>query len=359
MAAATSRAMRPSNGSSHEFEQRVDCRANLSVGLVPLVEPLRSGCRHGRGRRTQGRHDLGWVLVDGQRRTAVGVRHELVRVDDEQPVGVSDQFLDTARCRRRADLDDEIGMLALPECRVGRQQRPGGQRAASGRVRCTAQAGEWFRKQRPPSCSTQLDDALGRDSQTSRYHHDAVAGTHLTQKRGQLVVPSMRIGVRLRRALASDRFDIAAGWQQRFPKWQVQVHRTGRHADRMLYSLHPGGHPTDPLVRCHHRHAGVMKPLDETTEEVLLVDRLVGADTVQLGRPVGRHHDDRHACHRRFDDGGKVIRRRGSRRAEHCDRFSGRCRDPKSKERRRALVDMHMQRDPWMTSGCERDRRRA
>src|SRR5580700_1259313 len=122
-----------------------------------------------------------------------------------------------------------------------------------------------------------------------------MAGTYLTQKRRQLIVRPMRVGVRLRRALATERIDTVAGWQQWFPKRQVQMDRAWRRdTNRMLYRAEPCGQPAETLVRCPHGDASVVKPFDESAEEVLLVDRLVSADVVHLGRPVRGHHDDWH-----------------------------------------------------------------
>ncbi len=62
----------------------------------------------------------------------------------------------------------------------------------------------------------------------------------------------------------------------------------------MVYGADPCGQPADVLVRCPHGNASVVEPFDKSTEEVLLVDRLVGTDSMQLGRPVRGHHDDWH-----------------------------------------------------------------
>src|SRR5450631_2809156 len=113
-----------------------------------------------------------------------------------------------------------------------------------------------------------------------------------------------------------------------------------------------------PLALAVLWNAGVAEPLDETAEEVLLLDRLVGADAVQFRRPVCGHHDDRHARHARFDHRRKMIRRGGPRRAEHGDRLSGRRCDPEREKGRRPLVEMDVERDARMPGGGECDRRR-
>ena len=310
-------------------EQRVDCRAHRSVGLMPLVEPLRSRRGQRRRRRHAGpprppRDPRSMVSVGAP----IGVGHEVVRVDDEQPVRAADQLLHTARRRRRADLDDEIGMVPLPECRHRR-------RAASPAESAPRPAVSARDSRRPESGSASSGQPRSAHSSTSpaggTRRRPATTTTRwpvLTSRRnaGMRSIRRCVSVVRRRRALDSA---IAST----LPPVGSNGSRNGR-----FRCTGPGGRPTarvddrldpDRAQRCRsrarrHRHAGVAEPLDETAEEILLVDRLVGADTVQLGRPVGGHHDDRHARHGRLDDGREVIRRRGSRRAEHRDRFSGR-----------------------------------
>ncbi len=86
------------------------------------------------------------------------------------------------------------------------------------------------------------------------------------------------------------------------------MHRPWRRkADALVDRLDPDSRPAMTFVFTCNRHAGVAEPLDETAKQVLLIDGLIGADTVQLGGPVGGHHDDRHTRHARFDDRGQVV----------------------------------------------------
>ena len=74
---------------------------------------------------TQRRSDLCRVFLDGQGGAPIGIRNEVVGVDDQQPVGAPHQLLDATRGRRRADLDDEIGVVALTKAGIGGEQRAG------------------------------------------------------------------------------------------------------------------------------------------------------------------------------------------------------------------------------------------
>jgi len=66
--------------------------------------------------RTAARPRWGSSLrVSVERRS--GSAHELIRIDDQDPVSVSNQVLDGARCRSRADLNHEVGVPGAPGIR--------------------------------------------------------------------------------------------------------------------------------------------------------------------------------------------------------------------------------------------------
>ncbi len=125
----------------------------------------------------------------------------------------------------------------------------------------------------------------------------------------------------------------------------------------VLDRLFPDGPPAVPLMGCVHRDARIAEPFDKTTEEVLLVNCLVGTDTVELGRTVGCHDDDRHARERGFHHRRKVIGGGGAGRAEHPNRLTRRRRDTESEERGRPLINMHVQGDTRMARGRKGNRR--
>ncbi len=125
--------------------------------------------------------DVGRIVVDGQRGATIGIGHQLIRIDDEQPVGASDQLLHTARSWSRTDLDDEIGVVALPEVRIGGEQRPRRECAAPTRV---AKSRKWLGEQRPASFGARFDQPGRRDPQTPRDHRHPVAGAHLAEEGG-------------------------------------------------------------------------------------------------------------------------------------------------------------------------------
>ena len=78
-------------------------------------------------------------------------------------------------------------------------------------------------------------------------------------------------------------------------------------------------------------------------EDSGLHGRLVRADAAQLGRPVGREHDERHARVVRLEHGGVQVRDGGARR-RHDDRRMPRLdREAQREESRTALVDAHVQ----------------
>ena len=132
----------------------------LRSAVVPLVEPLRSRCGQRRASRASSAAATSAgssLTVSVERRSGSATR--LVGVDDEQPVGAADQFLDAARGRRGADLDDEIGVVALAEVRRWRRAACRRRARAAVSMERFAKPREWFGEQWPAAFSAQLDES--------------------------------------------------------------------------------------------------------------------------------------------------------------------------------------------------------
>ena len=117
--------------------------------------------------------------------------------------------------------------------------------------------------------------------------------------------------------------------------------------------------PAQPL-----RRGGVLVdlevPLGGAAVELDLVDRLPGAEVAQLGRAVGGEHEQRHARLVRLDHRGRVVGRRGARRARERDRGPLALASPSAKKAplrssRCEVARIRGSRASESTSGVERD----
>ena len=149
------------------------------------------------------------------------------------------------------------------------------------------------------------------------------------------------------------------GRHQGLPERQVQVHRAGGRPEGLRHRARRGGAPEPPrsvpILRC----ARVAEPAHRVAVELLLIDGLAGAGVTQLGRTIRSADDERDPCmvgleHRRVE-----VRRRGAGRAQHDCRPPTRLAEPEREERRRSLVEVHVQPDPRVVGKCERERCRA
>jgi hypothetical protein len=99
---------------------------------------------------------------------------------------------------------------------------------------------------------------------------------------------------------------------QRVAKPKVDMHRTG--VGRPPAERRPGGPKTSgtPGGEGGNGIGGlkVKRQTDSGTEQVPLLNRLVSANALQLGRAVGSQSEQRHARSRCLDDGGVKIRGR-------------------------------------------------
>ena len=123
------------------------------------------------------------------------------------------------------------------------------------------------------------------------------------------------------------------------------------------------GEPAQPAHPLGRRRVVVDldEPLRGAAVELDLVDRLAGADVAQLRRAVGGEHEQRHARLVRLDHRGRVVRRRGSRRARERHRQParlGQARARRSPPQRSSMCDVERSRGSRAsesTSGVERE----
>jgi len=143
---------------------------------------------------------------------------------------------------------------------------------------------------------------------------------------------------------------------QGLTKRQVHMNRSGA---RLSDSPRRHAPPEPGRVRQLDRNARVEEPPDRRAVKALLVDRLIRAGALQLGRPVSREHDQRRARVRGFDHRGVKFRGRCTRRAKQHHRLARGLGQADPKERARALVDVHEHLDLWMPLQRHGDRGRA
>ena len=98
--------------------------------------------------------------------------------------------------------------------------------------------------------------------------------------------------------------------------------------------------------------AGFMEPADRVAVEVALLDGLRRADTVQLGRPVGGQHQDRHTRLMGLHHRGVKVGGSGTAGAQQRGRCPAAQRNAECCERGRTLVEEDVQID--VGSGGER-----
>ena len=146
---------------------------------------------------------------------------------------------------------------------------------------------------------------------------------------------------------------------ERLAQREVEVHRAGAAVERgperaagelaqPAHALGRGGVVVDLEV-----------PLGRAAVELDLVDRLPGAELAQLGRAVGGQHEQRHARLVGLDHRGRVVGRRGPRRAGERDRHARRLREPEREEAAAALVDVRGRADARLAGEREHERGRA
>ncbi len=146
---------------------------------------------------------------------------------------------------------------------------------------------------------------------------------------------------------------------QRLPERQVEVHRSRRRAERGVHRARRERPPRRADTVAVFRRAGIAVPAHRVAVELGLVHGLPRAGVAELGRAVGGAHDHRHAPVVCLEHRGMEVRGGRARRAEDDRRHPRRLRDPQRGERRRTLVEMHVDGDAIVARQCERERRRA
>ena len=153
------------------------------------------------------------------------------------------------------------------------------------------------------------------------------------------------------------RRQLAGRADQRLAEREVEVHGSGVGAGRL--GVGSGGQRAPPVGGGLVGHARRVEPAGRPTEEVRLVDGLRRADVVELGRPVGRAHEQRHASQVGLDDGRVQLDGRRAAGGEDDDRLARRGREPEGEEAAAALVVVDVDGDAVVGGQREGQRRRA
>ena len=341
--AATSRAIRGSNGSLDPVEEGIQRRARRRVGRPPPLAPF--GRRREEpalpelalgdlGVLTHQRHPAGLVDrtgaqrvpegvgVDGEppRRVPLRVGVQVPPVRDDHPFRRRDECLGRARRRRGTDLDHELRSVRRGPARIPEERLRGGERVTRSKAR-----GRGFRHDRPPErASPEL--GLARQVARPRAHHD---GAPCARDLGSEPVAFLggELGIGTARQLGAlvgrcRQLDVGRR-RERFLERAVDVHRPGRVAEQRIEGLPRGLPPprvlTLGLGQRHLERAAHVRPV-----QAGLVDRLVGPGAAQARGTVGGEHSERDARLRRLDHGGQELRRGGAARAGDRDRATRR-----------------------------------
>ena len=147
--------------------------------------------------------------------------------------------------------------------------------------------------------------------------------------------------------------------RQRLAQRQIQMHGAGPPAERRRVRAAGQRAVVHGRVAPGRVVAHLDEPLRERPVQLDLVDRLPGADVAQLGRPVGRQHDQRHARLVRLDDSGHQVRGGAAGRAGDGDRPARRLRQPEGDEPGRALVEDRHRLESRIARERQDDRRVA
>ena len=92
------------------------------------------------------------------------------------------------------------------------------------------------------------------------------------------------------------------------------------------------------------------------TEEVTLIDGLVGAALLQPRGSIRRHDDQRQTCALGLEHGRQGVGRRGAGGREHQRRTSRDARDPEAEEGGHTFVDVVVEAQPWLLRRGEHER---
>ncbi len=335
------------------FQQgRANRRASRRLGALPGGQPagLGAGCAGGY-RSTHGRrvrvHDLVGVEVrvgPFARRGDLDLAHVAVglEVGRQRPAG-----------GRRAEPQDVVGAKRARQIRVTQEVIVGaedrGRRAATG---ARDRVGEY-------GCVQRLRQALD----VSRVEAGLRPADDKRAPRRQQAVERKgeRCGCCLRLLPGPGSGSLKLDWRrdQRFAEGEVDVDGAARAPQRrrdgaIRYRL---GESQHVLGRLGQRHLG--EPLHGRAVQVGLVDGLVGAEALQLGRSVRRQDDQRDVGVIRLDDGRREVDGRGAGTAQDGDGLAGGFRHAQREVGAGALVEVHPGLDGGVALEGQRQRRRA
>ena len=147
--------------------------------------------------------------------------------------------------------------------------------------------------------------------------------------------------------------------RQRIPERKVQVHRSGDGTERPLHGLRHRLPEVTQSRLGRFRHGELVEKDGVVAEEPRLVDGLSRCAVPQLGRAIGRKHDQRYAGLARLDHRREIMRRGRTAGAEQRHRPPGLLREPQSEKTRRSFVHHRDRLEPAMRRRGHRHRRRA
>ena len=146
---------------------------------------------------------------------------------------------------------------------------------------------------------------------------------------------------------------------ERLAERQVGVHGTRSPGAAARLGDQPARERTPVPATVDVGHPRVGEETGGSPVEVLLVDRLRGADVASLGRTVRRADDERHAGEVGLDDGRVELDRRGAARHDDDDGTRRGEGEPDREEPRRALVEPDVDPDAVVAAEPERERART
>ena len=340
--APTSRATRPSNGSSQASSSRSTARRATRSAVAPGLRPLRPV------------RPSGSVVAFVPRQ-----RGEQLRIDRDPPLGAaardpgsrwsrssttSASVSATSRWVARVvgvapTCSTTSGRWARQPVRIADQELAGGQRS-TGLPGVEPQARQRLGQHRPaqerPRATAATESrgrAPGAEGDRPRAGPRSVA-RNARARRAPHPHRRARSGLTGGASAAPSRRPSLVGHERLLER---AVHLDGtRRARRSRPRLRAGPRRTRPRRpratsgTGGSRYARAYRPYSSR-----LIDRLVRAGAAQPRRAVGGQHDQRHPRLRRLDDRGEVLGGRGAARARQRDGRAGRLREPEREERAR------------------------
>ena len=283
-----------------------------------------------------------------------GIGDQPVGIHDDQALRLRHERETGARGRRRADLDDQLGHVGGEE-RVARQEeRSGGERTGDPKAR--RRLGD----QGPAEGARQLHDRGGVLTERPGNDDPSLHFLHLLGELLDVRAPGSSLGTGRpgrERVVMAD-LGLVPRRRQGIAERHVHVRGAGGVSAGDLGSLQSYPEPVR-RVGGVAGHASVDEPLHVSTEQIPLIDGLVRAHPVKLGRAVGREEHEWRARRRCLDHRGEQVRGGGPRGARHGHRPPRRLGQAEREERRGPLIEMNVDRHARVTRQREREGGRA